>query len=636
MKKNLLLSALVTVMLCGCSLYDKTFSSDDDKSLPAPVAYSDWDRAIRVDTDLQNMYAATPRKIEKPIDMYMAMALSLKYNYTRRIAGYEQSMLAAGQSTYDQMPEVFASAGYVTDITSSNSNSELKQAWNILDMGSVYYQSQDAEYKNNIAYEQSRKVIHNILQETRILYWKTLTAQKLLPTVDDMIEYMTLAVDEINAQSKELAKSGQNLPMSVMVQKRKYMEAVKTLSTMKREFENSEIRLATLMGLHPYSEYKLVGPEYGNFSLPEIKSNLAEMEWLALTNRPELRVRDLVTSPDTLKMYVKEYKAPSEIKYKNNPSYYNRLIAKQGREVAIHIFEDLKNPNAADLENLRRQRITSLILNQVYVAWARYMSAMEDYQISKELADVSENIAEDVTIADGAQAEKSKLEAAKAIEDETAAYGAYVELQDSLGNLYATLGMDAIPYYMLNEKPSQIAMYLRKTFRKWGNGEFIPDNRPYLLDIPAKRPPVNISSATLVPDMTVETWNDIDISIPKEIMNKIDFQGKVTTKAGLFDDSPLPSWLKYDEETMRFTGKVQPGENKEYKIKVYMSDEEGNVAYVIFKITVVDVYVPSMRVMGLTEGRKATVLKRCTGPQCTDEYIEESVIGEEVVTAPKL
>lgn len=632
MKKFLLLSILGIVILSGCSW---SGHNGEDNSVPAPVAYSDWDRAIRVDTDMQNMYAATPRKIEKPIDMYMAMALALKYNYTRRIAGYEQSMIEAGQLTYDQMPEVFASAGYITDVTSSKSNSELKQTWNILDIGSVYYQSQDAEYKNNIAYEQSRKVIHNILQETRILYWKTLTAQKLLPTVDDMIEYMTLAVDEINAQGKELAKSGQSLSMDVMVQKRKYMEAVKTLSTMKREFENSEIRLATLMGLHPYSEYKLVGPEYGNFSLPEIKSNLSEMEWLALTNRPELRVRDLVTSPENLKMYVTEYKAPSEIKYKNNPSYYNRLIAKQGREVAIHIFEDLKNPNTADLENLRRQRITSLILNQVYVAWARYMSALEDYQISKELADVSENIAEDVTIADGAQAEKSKLEAAKAIEDETSAYGAYVELQDSLGNLYATLGMDAIPYYMLNEKPSQIAMYLRKTFRKWGNGEFIPDNRPYLLDIPAKRPPVNISSAVLVPDLTLETWQDVDITIPKEIMDKIDFQGKITTKAGLYDDSPLPSWLKYDEENMRFTGKIHPSENKEYKIKVYMSDEEGNVAYIIFKITVVDVYVPSMRVMGLTEGRKATVLKRCLGPQCTDEYIEESVIGEEVVTQPK-
>lgn len=634
MKKSWLTLALGVMLLSACNVYKTTSDVEQNGQMPAPVAYSDWDRAIRVDTDLQNMYAATPRKIEKPIDMYMAMALALKYNYTRRIAGYEQSMTEVGKLTYDQMPEVFASAGYITDKTSANSSSELKQAWNILDIGSVYYQSQDAEYKNNIAYEQSRKVIHNILQETRILYWKTLTAQKFLPAVDEMIEYMTLAVDEINAKAKELAQTGQSLPMSELVQKRKYMQAVKQLSALKREFENAEIRLATLMGLHPYTQYKLVGPEYGNFSLPDIKSNLSEMEWIALTNRPELRVRDMVTSQDDLKLYVKEYKAPSEVKYKNNPTYYNRLIAKQGKEVAIHIFEDLKNPNAQDLENLRRQRITSLILSQVYVAWARYMSAMEDYQINKELADVSENIAEDVTIADGSQAEKSKLEATQAIEDETNAYGAYVELQDAIGNLYATLGLDALPYYMLNEKPSKIAMYLRGTFRKWANGEFIPDNRPYLLDVPAKRPPVDISSAELLPDLTLETWQDVNIVIPKELFDKIDFEGKITVKAGLIDDSPLPSWLRFDEEKMQFVGKIKPSENNEYKIKIYVSDEEGNVAFAIFKITIVDVYVPSMRVMGLTEGRKATVLKRCLGPQCTDTYIDESVIGEEVVTQP--
>ena len=80
---------------------------------------------------------------------------------------------------------------------------------------------------------------------------------------------------------------------------------------------------------------------------------------------------------------------------------------------------------------------------------------------------------------------------------------------------------------------------------------------------------------------------------------------------------------------------AMPSDLGEYKVKVYVSDEEGNVAYLTFKIKIVDVYVPSMRVMGLTDGRRATVLKRCIGPQCTDDYIEESVIGEEVVTTPK-
>jgi hypothetical protein len=41
-------------------------------------------------------------------------------------------------------------------------------------------------------------------------------------------------------------------------------------------------------------------------------------------------------------------------------------------------------------------------------------------------------------------------------------------------------------------------------------------------------------------------------------------------------------------------------------------------------------------VKGLTPGRNATVLKRCVGPQCTDDFIMETVVGEDVsVTNPK-
>ncbi len=155
------------------------------------------------------------------------------------------------------------------------------------------------------------------------------------------------------------------------------------------------------------------------------------------------------------------------------------------------------------------------------------------------------------------------------------------------------------------------------------------------MNIPAKRPPVNLSSPSLLPDITLETGQQINVKIPDSVFDKVDFTGKLTTKAGLHDDSPLPKWLKYDENNHLFTGVAMPSDLGEYKVKVYVSDEEGNVAYLTFKIKIVDVYVPSMRVMGLTDGRRATVLKRCIGPQCTDEYIEESVIGEEVVTAPK-
>ena len=89
MKKITILVSVIALLITACS----GFSDVQEIDIPAPASYTDWDRAIRVDTDMQTMYAATPRKIQKPIDMYMAFAIALKYNYTRRLISYQQSMV---------------------------------------------------------------------------------------------------------------------------------------------------------------------------------------------------------------------------------------------------------------------------------------------------------------------------------------------------------------------------------------------------------------------------------------------------------------------------------------------------------------------------------------------------------------
>ena len=71
--KKFLLSVIGVAALTSC-MNTETVSSG---GVP-PAYYTDWDRAVRVDVDMQNMYVGTPQKIEKPIDMYMAMALALK------------------------------------------------------------------------------------------------------------------------------------------------------------------------------------------------------------------------------------------------------------------------------------------------------------------------------------------------------------------------------------------------------------------------------------------------------------------------------------------------------------------------------------------------------------------------------
>ena len=592
-------------------------------SKPDAAYYSDWDSAIRYDADMQNMYAKSPVKLEKPLDMYMTMALALKHNYTGRMIRYQESLVKAGHSTYSALPEIVSNAGYV-NTNYSDTSPDLKVAWNILDISTLYFMNADPLLRQNVASEESRKVIQNISQEARVLYWKALIAQRLLPVIDETIEHITLDVDEMNVQAKELAKQGKTPSTEDLVKKRKYMEAVKKLSNLKRDMETAHERLASLMGLHPQTQFKLVGKEYGNFALPEIKSNLSRLEWLALTNRPELKVHDLITQADDIDFIINNFRSDNGSNYKSNPSKYNQKWCNAAKEVSMSVYENRQGLSEKVMADLRRQRMTSLVLNQVYIAWARYTSAVEDYQIAMEIAGASENIAEDVTAENGSHAEKSVLEAARAIADETKASLAYVDLQDALGALYATIGLDSVPYYMLEENPSQIALTLRDTLDKWRDGQFIPDNRPYLMDIPSHRPPVDLSNEGTLPDVTFGTGEKILITIPKSAFEKMGWSDDdIKTKAGLKDDTSLPKWLKYNDVTRSFSGMAMPGDGGVYPIKVYAMDKKNNIAYLTFKLTIVETYVPSIKVRGLNRTRKATVMKQCSGNQCMDKTLDD-------------
>ena len=126
--KKLLFLMLGILAAAGCS--DK---ENYNNKQPDAAYYSDWDRAIRYDVDMQNMYANAPLKLEKPLDMYMSMALALKYNYTGRMIRYQESLLKAGKSAYSQLPEIATNAGYVNTNNNSQTSPDLKVAWNVLE-----------------------------------------------------------------------------------------------------------------------------------------------------------------------------------------------------------------------------------------------------------------------------------------------------------------------------------------------------------------------------------------------------------------------------------------------------------------------------------------------------------------------
>ena len=114
----------------------------------------------------------------------------------------------------------------------------------------------------------------------------------------------------------------------------------------------------------------------------------------------------------------------------------------------------------------------------------------------------------------------------------------------------------------------------------------------------------------------------------------MEISGDFTTRASLVNHKPLPRWLRYDPETYTFSGIAMPSNEGVYPIKVYISDKNNRLGYIEFRLKIVEVYEESMRIRGLTDGSRTTVLKRCVGKHCKDKYFDDSEIGADVEIEP--
>ena len=603
MKKIICFIGAVASFLAACS------TTEPVQTIEAPVLsayYSDWDRAVRADVDMQNMYIDTPSKITKPIDMYMAMALAIKYNYTRRLASYQESLLKSN-ITPSMLPTMAESLGYENATSSSAVPSDLKISWNLLDLSSMYIASPEV-----VAEEQSRKVVNTIMLEARTSYWKALAAQRLIPVIDDMSEYLVRVIDEIEARSNELLKEGKTPSTSMLVKKRKYLENIRQLAELRKKFDTAQAEFAGLLGFYPSTEIKLAGSEYGNFPIPSMRAKLQQLEWLALTNRPELRIFDQGASQEEFELVIKESEDVDNSDYRQDPSYYNRKWTETAKDLSMNIFEEIKPMGESTYNSLARQRMSHIVVNQVYLSWALYQTAIEDYYLNMGLASTSENIAEDITNKEGENKAISHLESARAIVDEANAFLSYIDVQEAIGRLYASIGMDAVPSDMLRDNPSIIAIQIRNSLDKWNDGLFTAEIDGAKATLSKKKPPVDISSQTLVPNVVAGTGSDIEIKIPDEVFEQVNWNGEFKTVAGSLDDAGLPNWLTYDEKTHTFKGHPTLGDEGNYRIKVYALDDIGNSAVISFNVTVENTYIHTMEYKGLTGYRRAKVYHKCT------------------------
>ncbi|MGN0903986.1 MAG: TolC family protein, partial [Alphaproteobacteria bacterium] len=197
-----------------------------------PEPLSDWERAVRVDRDVQEMFGSQRTQVvSKPISLYDAMARALKYNLDARLKLMDAA-LAEKQydlSSLDMLPQIAAGAGYAgrnkyeavvsksmeTGVVSTlpyaygdktHGVADLQVTWNVLDFGVSYFQAKQDANSILIAGERRRKVVQSLLQEVRVAYWQALAAERLTPKVDDLMEEATFALENAREVEKQRLK----------------------------------------------------------------------------------------------------------------------------------------------------------------------------------------------------------------------------------------------------------------------------------------------------------------------------------------------------------------------------------------------------------------------------------------------
>lgn len=609
---------------------------------PEPV--SDWERAVRVDRDIQEMFSDQRTDVVfKPMTLYDAMARALKYNLNSRLKMME-SALAVKQmnlNSTEMLPQIAANAGYsgrnnyeavvsksmktgvLSDSTAYSEKThgfaDIQISWNILDFGVSYYQARQDMNKVLISKEERRKQMQSLLQDVREAFWRAIAAERLIPEIDDLMEEATAVL--------EMLRSGRDKNMQSLNYQMSLMETMRDLSEMKKELQMARDKLAALINLKPGTRFRLVAAEDGNYVLPEIRSNLDRLEWLALMNRPELRAEDYKlqnTRLEAKKALVKllpNLNLFASANYDSNSYLSNSSWMQAAAQLGMNLLNPMKMQQTVStaevkeaVDNLNRQVIAMTVLTQTHLGWARYQGAKETYQLSVEIANVAEQLAQKTSEAttdylnEFAQSVNVSA-AARALFAKLRMSMNFAELQDATGTMFATLGLDALPEDFVSNDLNTISKALERVMGAWDIGRFTNEDAPKLPPVPMHRPPVFLN-VTLPMKKVVEDSRFV-VTIPPTVFAEADLGHNVAYTATLIDGSPLPPWMFFDAKTITLSGKPPATSEGFYEIKISARNKKKMSAYVVMTVQVVRGYRTIMDMRGAERDSRVTVIQKC-------------------------
>jgi outer membrane protein TolC len=443
--------------------------------------------------------------VSGPIDLYEAMARALKYNLDARVE-LMHKMLAQTQldlSHYAMLPRLAANAGFdgrdnysggnsrslitgiqqIQPFTSSEKNvfsADLSLSWNVLDSGMSYIRAKQASDDVLIAEEERRRVATRVMQDVRAAYWRAVSAERILPSLKMLDEWVKTALEKAQAvQDEKLAP-----PLVPLQYKLDLLNTQRYIQQLYRELLTAKLQLAALINRPPDHEHEMVlmvpERESGTLNLP---SDMAVLEDRALEARPELRQIDYrrrINARET-KAAILEMLPSLNLQaggnWNSNNFLFNQNWAAYAARTSWNLLNIFRYPaRAKTIEaqdkvlHTQNLALTMAIMSQVHVSVAQVAQAKKETSTAKLYHDTQSQISEQIRLSwrIGRQSEQAVLcERVNQVSAELRYDAMESELQVSWAMLLVAVGEDVLPNDLTQEQSvSDLALEIRTRWAK--------------------------------------------------------------------------------------------------------------------------------------------------------------------------
>lgn len=508
---------------------------------PSPYSGADIEDIAKIDLEL--IYKSQ-EPVEGALDLYQAMARSLKYNLDNRVKLIEEAVANRNfdLAKTDMLPMMAASAGYLdrTNVDASRSvsilsgneslepstsqdqertHADIRFTWNLLDFGVSYLQAKQDADRFIMAQKTRQKVMLKMLQQVRSSYWRSVAMGSMTSELDIIAE----KVDRALANLEKVREEQLRTPVAILNDIRLLIETRQQLTQIRQSINLSQIQLATLVN-EPTSK-KLAVEVPATFAKPPlISSNIDEMELYALSHSADYvnqvynaRIDQIESRKSLLRLL-----PGLEFSYGHNYDSNSFLWNEQWGEAGIRLTGDIMQLFYSDkikaygkakerLAQTRRMAINMAVVAGVHLSWQDYRNALDrlDHaqlldQIDQEISAYSSNAAANKA-GSGVEAIQNEF---RAFRSKMERLLSYAETQGSYGAFLVSMGVNPIPSNYQVLSVDELASVLKQQFKDWET-QMIDQQSAQLFESPQQRETLPLeSNEEMALRFTLNDWSE--------------------------------------------------------------------------------------------------------------------------------